>query len=165
MSQLVKTYCGNSFVDFVSNDKTEVFNVDYSSHIVQLTESPVISVTSVEERSSYSSAYTVLTTASNEYYLDLVTDSIFRTTGSSFKEWPLGPGAVRIVYKAGYTTGVPEDLKLAVIDLITYYFKDQYKEQRVLGDASITNKGSSTLRKNIGFPDHIKRILDLHKQI
>ena len=28
VSQLVKTYCGNSIIDFYSSNKTEVFNVD-----------------------------------------------------------------------------------------------------------------------------------------
>jgi hypothetical protein len=27
ISQLVKTYCGNSFVDFYSTNKTETFNI------------------------------------------------------------------------------------------------------------------------------------------
>ena len=38
VSQLVKTYCGNSFVDFYSSNKTETFNIDWGTHVVQLTE-------------------------------------------------------------------------------------------------------------------------------
>ena len=56
VSQLVKTYCATSFVDFYSSDKTEVFNVDWETNVVQLGECPVISITSVEERLSYSSS-------------------------------------------------------------------------------------------------------------
>ena len=62
VSQLVKTYCGNSFVDFYSSNKTETFNIDWATHVVQLTESPVNALVSVQERTSYSSSYTTLTT-------------------------------------------------------------------------------------------------------
>ena len=53
VSQLVKTYCGNSFVDYYSSSKTETVNVEWDTYIVQLTESPIVSVTLVEERESY----------------------------------------------------------------------------------------------------------------
>ena len=67
VSQLVKTYCGNSFVDYYSSAKTEILNIDWATHIVQLTESPVNAITSVHERTSYSGSYTALTTAAHEY--------------------------------------------------------------------------------------------------
>jgi len=41
VSQLVKTYCGNSFVDYYSSAKTETFTINWNTHIIQLTESPV----------------------------------------------------------------------------------------------------------------------------
>lgn len=160
VSQLVKTYCGNTIIDFYSSSKTEYFNVDWDTHIVQLTESPVNSVSVVEKRDSVTSSYTTVPTT--EYYLDHTTDSILYVTGSAYKNWPRGAGAVRVTYSAGYSN-TPADLKLAVIDLVTYYLKDEYKERRTLGGASIQNQGSSTLADNVGFPDHIKRILDMYK--
>jgi hypothetical protein len=54
-------------------------------------------------------------------------------------------------------------LKLAMIDLITYYHKDEHKERKVMGGASIQNSASTSQAGNIGFPDHIKRILDFYK--
>ena len=162
VSQLVKTYCGNTFVDFYSSNKTEEFNIDWATHIVQLTESPVNSIVSVQERESYGSAYTTLTTGAQEYFLDSDTDSIFRTTSAGYKNWQKGVGAVKVVYTAGYS-GVPADLKLAVIDLITYYLKDEHKQRQSIAGASIQNSGSSSQRDNVAFPDHIKRVLDLYK--
>ena len=163
VSPLVKTYCGNSIVDYYSSNKTETFNINWSTHMVQLTESPVVSIVSVEERESYSSAYKTLTTTAQEYYLDEATDSIIRTTtGSAYKNWPEGPGSVKIVYKAGYST-TPKDLQLAVADLITYYLKDEYKERRTMQGASVQNRGTSSMSDNVDFPDHIKRVLDLYK--
>ena len=162
VSQLVKTYCGNSFVDFYSSNKTETFNINWGTHIVQLTESPVNAIVSVQERNAYNNAYTTLTTGAYEYSLDSSTDSILRTTSSSYKNWPTGVDAVKVVYTAGYSA-VPEDLKLAVIDLITYYLKDEHKERRTIAGASIQNQASSSQRDNVAFPDHIKRVLDLYK--
>ena len=163
VSELVKTYCGNSFVDYYSSNKTEIFDINWSSHIVQLTESPVNAIVSVQERSSYSESYTTLTTGAYEYYLDTVTDSVYRTLSSGgFKSWARGVGAVKVVYTAGYSA-VPSDLKLAVLDLITYYLKDEHKQRQSIAGASIQNQGSSGQSNNVGFPDHIKRVLDLYK--
>jgi len=163
VSQLVKTYCGNSIIDYYSTNKTEVININWDTHIVQLTESPVNTIVSVEERETYQESYTTLTTGAYEYYLDTATDSLLRTTGGSvYRNWPKGPGAVRVVYTAGYET-IPSDLQLAVIDLITYYLKDEHKERKTLAGASVQNQASTSQRNNVAFPDHIKRVLDLYK--
>jgi hypothetical protein len=163
VSQLVKTYCGNSIVDFYSTNKTEVLNVNWDTHVLQLTESPVNTIVSVEERNTYDAAYIPLTTSAFEYYLDPTTDSVLRTTGGrSYKFWAKGPGAVRVVYTAGYSE-CPADLKLAVIDMITYYLKDEHKERRTMQGATVQNAASTTQANNVAFPDHIKRVLDLYK--
>jgi len=162
VSELVKTYCGNSFVDYYSTNKVESINVDWDTHIIQLTESPVNTIVTVEERESYGSSYNTLTTGAYEYYLDTATDSVIRTTNGSYKNWRRGPGAVRVTYTAGYSV-LPSDLRLAVFDLITYYLKDEHKERRSIAGASIQNQASSSQRNNVAFPDHIKRVLDLYK--
>ena len=163
VSQLVKTYCANSFVDYYSTNKVDTINVNWGTHLIQLTESPVNSIVSVEERETYDSSYVTLTTTSHEYYLDSATDSLIRTTGgTTYKNWARGPGAVRVTYKAGYAS-LPGDLRLAVFDLITYYLKDEHKERRSIAGASIQNQASTSQRNNVAFPDHIKRVLDLYK--
>ena len=163
-SQMVKTYCARTFVDYFSTEKTEVFNVEYDSDIIQLSECPIIAITSVEERQDYSSDYSTLTTAAFEYYLDPNTDSILRTTTTGSKNWPIGPGAVKVVYTGGYSS-IPEDLKLAVVDLVNYYYKKEYKPNKHIMSATITNSTSSSQWRNVGFPDHIKRVLDFYKHI
>jgi len=160
VSQLVKTYCGNSFVDFHSTNKVETFSINWETTLIQLTESPVNTIVSVEIRDSVTSSYSTVQTT--DYYLDSNTDTVFYVTGSSYKNWPRGPGAVRITYTAGYQN-LPSDLKLAVIDLITYYYRDEYKERRTLAGATLQNPGSSSQDSSVAFPDHIKRVLDLYK--
>lgn len=160
VSQLVKTYCGNSIVDFYTTNKVETFNMDWNTHIVQLTESPVNTIVSVEKRDSVTESYTTVPTT--DYYLDKKTDSVLYVTGSTYKNWPRGAASVKVTYKAGYEA-CPMDLRLAIVDLITYYLKDEHKERRTLGGASIQNQSTSSVRDSVAFPDHIKRVLDMYK--
>jgi hypothetical protein len=160
VSQLVKTYCGNSLIDYYSTNKEETFSINWDTYVIQLTESPVNTIVSVQKRDSVSESYS--TVPSTDYYLDKATDSVLYVTGSTYKNWPRGAGSVKVTYMAGYAA-TPADLKLAIFDLITYYLKDEHKERRTLGGASIQNQGSTSLRDSVAFPDHIKRVLDLYK--
>jgi len=169
VSQLVKTYCGTTIVDYASTNKVEYHNVRDTDVITLITEeSPIIQVVTVKERKNQADAYTTLITENSdssgkyEYIVDNQTDSITRTTSTGNKNWAQGMKAVEITYKAGYTS-CPEDLKLAVFDLVKYYFKDERKERMSIAGATVENAVSSSLASNIGFPDHIKRILDLYK--
>jgi hypothetical protein len=168
VSQLVKTYCGTTIIDFASTNKIEYFNIQRGDDRVILAESPLIQVVSVEERQSQSDAYVTLITENSdssgkyEYIVDTESDSIVRTNSTTTKAFPQGMKAVKVTYKAGYTS-TPEDLKLAVFDLVKYYLKDERKERMSIAGSTIENQSSTSLRNNIGFPDHIKRILDLYK--
>jgi hypothetical protein len=163
VSQLVKTYCNNGIRDYYDTNKVETFNIDYSSHMLSLEQSPIVEIVSVQERESLTAAYNTLSETNGEYYVDMETDSILRTDGvSGYKSFAPGPGSVKVTYKGGYSA-TPADLKLAVIDLVTYYHKDEYKQRQTLAGASIQNQGTSGQTGNVGFPDHIKRVLDLYK--
>ena len=151
VSQLVKTYCGNSIIDFYSTNKVETLSVDWGTHIVQLTESPVNTIVSVQERQNPAADYETLT--ASDYYLDTTTDSVLRLSGSGYKNWHQGAGAVIVTYTAGYET-VPLDLQLAVADLVTYYLRDEHKARQTLQGATRENAESS-IRNNPAFPDHI----------
>ena len=169
ISQAVKTYCGTSFIDFYSNDKTEFFDIlDTSTTAVLVDESPLVSVSQVQERENQSSSYvTLITENSNgsgkyEYIVDTALDMVRRTTATGDKAFPRGRKAVKVVYRSGYAS-TPSDLKLACFDLIKYYLKDERKSGLTIAGATVRNEVSTTLRENIGFPDHIKRILDFYK--
>ena len=169
VSQLVKSYCSSTIIDYAATNKTEFFTVkDDLVDTIILEESPIIDVVSVEERTGQADAYvTLITENSNnsgkyEYVVNDDSDSITRTSDSGTKSWPKGPKSVKVVYKAGYVS-TPDDLKLAVFDLIKYYLKDERKERMTIAGATVENAVSSSLAGNIGFPDHIKRILDMYK--
>lgn len=166
VSDLVKKYCGVSFIDYYSTSKTETFSIDdnYTTTII-VSESPLVAVSAVEERTSYSEAYKTLTTGNYEYYVDTESDAVIRTTKEGNPTpFAKGMGAIKITYTAGYAS-TPEDLKLALFDLVNYYMKDEHKERRTLGGANIQNQGTSGIRTSSDFPDHIKRVLDLYRVV
>jgi hypothetical protein len=163
-SALIETYCNTKFTQYAeAPGAEEIFDIQWDTHVVQLKYSPVISVILVLERSAQNQAYTPLSLSTYDWYLDRVTDSIFRTNpDGSYALWPKGVGSVAVNYTAGYTSA-PEDIKLALVDLVTYYFKDEHRVNRSLGSASTQNQVTSSIR-DAGFPDHIKRVLDLYRQ-
>ena len=165
ISQLVKTYCGSTLIDYYGSDKTEIFDLfDEGTAEVFLTESPLVSVSSVQERDSIADSYVTLT-ANTDYYVDTEHDRIFRIDGDvNSKAWSRGFASVQIVYRAGYST-TPKDLRLAIYDLITYYLKEEYKGRKSLAGATLQNETSTSIREDIGFPDHIKRVLDMYRVV
>ena len=162
VSQLVKTYCGNSIVDHYTLAKTEYFTIDWATDLIQLTESPLVGTDLVQERENISSSWSILL-PDQDFIIDYSTDSLRRITSSGQpKGWRKGTKTVMVEYRAGYEE-CPADLKLAVFDLVTYYLKDEHKERKTLAGATVQNQASTTQRNNVAFPDHIKRVLDLYK--
>jgi len=169
VSQLVKNYCGTSFVDDYSSAKTEYFDIhDNVTTRVMLDEGPINTVTSVSERDSQADSYVTLITENSdssgkyEYIVDTMTDSIIRTNEDVDKAFPRGRKAVKVIYTAGYSS-CPDDLKLAIFDLVKYYLKDERKERMQIAGAMVENSVSTSIKNNAGFPDHIKRVLDMYK--
>ena len=169
ISQLVKNYCGTSIIDDYSSAKTEYFDIlNANTTRVMLDEGPIRTVTSVSERESQADSYVTLITENSdssgkyEYIVDSMTDSIIRTNEDVDKAFPKGRKTVKVVYTAGYSS-TPEDLKLAIFDLVKYYLKDERKERMQIAGAMIENPVSTSIANNTGFPDHIKRVLDMYK--
>ena len=128
---------------------------------IMVDESPLVSVSQVQERDSQSGTYTTLISEDSdgsgkyEYVVDTERDLIIRTTATGDKMFPKGRKAVKVVYKAGYAS-TPADLKLACFDLVKYYLKDERKSGLTIAGATVRNEVSTSLRDNIDFPDHIK---------
>lgn len=153
VSQLVKSICRRTFVDHVDEAKTDYFE---GGAAFNLTEYPVLQVSSVEVSTDYGNTYTSLV----EY-----TDWALKKTSEQIV--PLNALRVfdellngyRVTYTAGYET-LPDDLKLAVMDLVTFYLKN---------DAAVhSSKSPSTGAVQIEYisttnlPAHIKRVIDLY---
>lgn len=169
VSTLVRNYTAQTFDEFIgSPGKTEIFDIQWPTPMVQLDETPVIEITGVFERRDQTDDYTELKKDGDdgkyEWYFDKLTESVIRTNpAGTYRNWSIGVGAVKVTYTAGYTS-IPEDLKLAVADIVTYYHKEEYKQQQTIG--STTREGAvATIRNDSGFPDHIRRVLDLYRDV
>lgn len=155
VSELVKSYCRRTFVDWVDEPKTEVFNG--GSYFLIPKETPVISVLSLERSDDYGKTYTALAEFT-DYVLDAESDNIASLAYDGFEKKVNG---YRLTYFAGYET-IPQDLKLVVFDLITYYIKND----AVSHMQKTTASGSLQLEymTSAQFPSHIARVLNLYKQ-
>jgi len=152
VSELVKTYCSRSFVDYVTTPKVEHFNG--GDDVLILAECPVISVDSVEFSLDYGQTYTTI-----DEYIDWVQDDgyIVSTSMHGFSKQLRG---YRVTYKAGYTS-IPADLKLAIMDLVSYYRQNDaaIHSTKAPGTNSVQIEYISTT----ALPAHIRRILDLYR--
>lgn len=152
ISQLVKTYCRRTFVDYWDVPLQQTFDGGYRELI--LSETPLVAVASVEQSIDFGVTYTALTQGVEWVKRG---DCVYSTSAQGFQALVNG---YRVTYTAGYED-VPNDLELAILDLITYYRKN---------DASVHNNkspgggGSVQLEyiMNTNFPAHIKRVLDLY---
>ena len=154
-SQMVKTYCRRTFVDYVDDAKTEVFTG--GGERIYLTEFPVLTVASVEYSADYGSTYTTLVEFT-DYAVDHEDDGIVPIAAVD-NVWPRLINGYKVTYTGGYEE-LPEDLKVAAMDLLTYYLKNDMavKAQRAAGANTVQIE---YITKNT-LPSHIVRVLDMY---
>ena len=154
VSHLVKNICRRTFVDYVDEYKVDTFSGGLPR--ISLPETPVINVVRVEFSNDYGKTYTNLVEY-EDYVVDHERDVVEIIAGALMEYKKVN--AFKITYTAGYEV-IPEDLKLAIFDLVTYYMRN---------DAAIKSTkavGANTVQieyiTNTNLPAHIRRVLDLH---
>lgn len=152
VSDLVKTLCNNSFNDYVDDVCVETF--EGGTYWYVLLEGPAIAVQSLEQSTDYGKTYTALSEYS-DYSFSKATGTL-RSIG---KEFSTMPNSYRVTYNAGYET-LPQDLKLATLDLITYYLRNEtaIHSNRAPGGNSVQIEYVT----NTKLPAHISRVLDMY---
>lgn len=153
VSQLVKSYCRTSFVDNVDDPKLEQFSGQgYNRYYLK--EYPVIQVLDVEASVDYGQTYTSLAEFTDWAYLPDLQAIQHLGTG-----WTDRVNGYRVTYNCGYET-VPEDLKLAVMDLVTYYRRND----SAVHNSKVSSSGNVQIEylKTSSLPAHIRRVLDLY---
>ncbi len=149
VSDLVKTYCRRTFIDYYDEAKTETFDGGFSELILK--ESPVVSVNSVSISEDFGQTYTKLTKFVDWVQKD---DMVVSTKTPVFKQLING---YKVTYFAGYEI-IPADLKLAVLDLVEYYSRNNgavHSTRDITPNTTQINYIATT-----NFPAHIKRVLD-----
>lgn len=154
VSTFVKTYCRRTFVDYVNDAITETTNAGYGASIFPK-EYPLLSVSSVDYSSDYGQTYTSLVEFT-DYIVDIENDAIMSLSG----DFPSAINGYQFTYTAGYES-IPEDLKLAVMDLVTYYVKNDMAVHSP--KAPGTNTVQVEYITSASLPAHIRRVLDMYK--
>jgi len=153
VSELVKTICRRTFVDWVDDGKVEYFE---GGEVFNLGEGPVLQVTSVEKSEDYGQTWTELVEYT-DWVLKKTTHQIVPVSGTRYFDELVN--GYKVTYTAGYEV-LPEDLKLAVLDLITYYLKNDAAVHS--SKAPGTNSVQIEYVTTTSLPAHIKRVLDLY---
>lgn len=155
VSQLVKNYCRRTFVDYVDDARIDTFNGGNPKFYLK--EYPVISVVGVEYSSDYGQNYTDLVEYT-DYVWNVEEDAIEYLPVDT--DFPKLINGYRVSYYAGYEV-IPDDLKLAVFDLLTYYMKSDSISH------TTRTPSSSTMQleyiTSATFPVHIARVLNLYR--
>ena len=154
VSALVKSVCRRTFVDYVFDYKTDVFSGGTNRFILK--ETPLLQVATVQFSENYGRTYSLLTE-----YTDYVVDtenSVIELINVPYIDYQR-TNAFSITYNAGYED-LPADLKLAVLDLIEYYIRNDsaIHSHKAIGSNSVQIEYIT----NTNLPAHIRRILQLH---
>jgi len=164
VSELVRNYCNRTFSEWYNLTKTEYFDVTKVNKLyveewpITPTGTPTSYKVEVDISEDGGVTYTALT-ENTDFFVD--EDCIRADINGSrkFLSSDMFKG-VRVKYRGGYDSiDIPKDLKLATYDLITYYLKKEQTPRKALGDASVEHVKSSD------FPSHIKRVLDLYRNV
>lgn len=166
VSGLIQAYIG---MDFEGGKMiTETLSIDYDTNIIYLEHYPVSSIVSVSESDRYTldSTIHVPLVYASDYILNQADGTLIRQyTPGGFANWPLSPGVITVSYitgtRAGTGTsdGVPADLKLACIELVSYYKNEEFKQSKTISGTSVVN----TTTKGEDFPQYIQVILDKYR--
>ncbi len=172
VSQLIKSYCGRTFIDYVDTNKVEQFDARQSC--VNLAEWPLISVVSVKTSANGGIDQTLLTENDGDalgYFVDADNAKILTQIEDEpfLYEVDHPYKSLEVTYTAGFTVDdlglepeIPSDLKLAVFDTVMYYEDNEKSTSKVMASVSLDNPMPVI---SSDFPAHIKRILDLYRII
>ena len=172
VSALIQTYIGikNTEGGSAGQEVTEVISLDYDTNIIYLDNYPIEGPVTVTEADRYtvdSTVHVPLVYAS-DYLVNLAEGTLTRArTSGGFARWPVGPSVVIVTYtttsawgETGSIDEVPADLKLACIELVSYYKNSEWQAKNIQGSStSITIAKSGT-----DFPQHIQVLLDKYKK-
>jgi hypothetical protein len=167
ISNLIQAYIGTSGpLDPLATIMEDIY-LDYVTDKIFTKYYPIRELISVSETDRYStdSSVHIPLTQGADYYL--INDTIIRypTGPCGFSYWPNSPGIVTVTYKAGVLdingdpVSTPSDIKLAAMQLVSYYLNKEFIQNR-----SVMGTSLSTYIDKGGMPAHIARLLDNYKQ-
>jgi len=152
VSKLVQTYCRRGITEYSSSTVYTQYS-DGGVNKIILQETPVLNIISFSKSTDYGVNYTNLVNGTDWV---LGNDACIYAIDTNKYFLPYLNG-YKIEYFGGYEE-LPEDLKLAVLDLVEYYMKNN---TAVHVNRDVTpNVTQIQYVATSNFPAHIKRVLD-----
>lgn len=166
VSAFIENYCNRKFISYSTSQNARVEWFDGKTNLVYLTEFPVLSVVSVKISDDGGITQETLTEGASDksgYFVDLEEGSVFtqQSVNDFIVSYDVVYRSLEVEYTAGYTEDtLPEDLKLATMDLIHYYEENENKPTQSLLGATRDNPLPYLANS---LPPHIRRVLDLYR--
>lgn len=155
VSALIKAYCGHGIIDNWNTPIEEEIYTPYDTTTIYLNAYPIREIVSVDEVTStriagldstihYPAIFNVDYGFNNAGYLSRI--------GSNWSR------NIVVTYKAGYAT-TPPQIKLAAIELVSYYLNEEWKPTRTMQGTSMVGPPPDVN----GIPKHIAVMLNSFK--
>ncbi len=156
VSALIKAYVGHSIIDNWDEPVTDVIHTPYDSTNIYLDAYPIRQIISVDE---VSGGYVGGLDSTIKYPMQYTADYLFSQSGGVLnrigKTWAR---TIEVTYTSGYQT-VPEQIKLAAIEMVSYYLNEEWKPARTMQGTSIAGPTAEAG----GIPKHVAPMLDHYK--
>lgn len=146
VSNLIKVYCGRSFIDYYDTPKTQKFSIKKGVNALILQETPLVSVSAVD-----SEGVSILG--------DVTVDSELGIIVKNKDYFTTGTDVITVTYLGGYEE-TPADLKLACFELVDYYYNGEHKAKKSFGGTSIEYQPTVD-----EWPFHIQGILNMYRDL
>ncbi len=152
VSALIKAHVGHSIVDNWEEPVTVDINTAYDTKTIYLDAYPIRDIISVEESfggyvGGLDSTIHYPVVFNVGYNFSYGAGAIHRIGGT----WARN---IRVTYTSGYET-VPEQIKFAAIEMVSYYFNEEWKPARTMQGTSIAGPTA----EQGGIPKHIVPML------
>jgi hypothetical protein len=158
-SDFIKEYCQRTFID--NFDEEIIEYIDGSDKkTVYLKEFPLVRDSVVVEFSEDGGQTYTTATEYTDYFIG--EDFITAGAGYTLHNPTISHQAIKVTYTAGFEE-VPEDLKVACMDMVEYYRKTEYNPKSSLGAHMVERSTADYYGTKL--PGHIYRILSNYRAI
>ena len=159
VSDFIKNVTNRQLIEYSSKSKIEYFNAVGAAYYLP-EEFPLLSVSELATSVDGGVTYTPLV-VNVDYFVDTKDDLVLSNTSTTgFLTSSISHNSGRITYRGGYVT-TPLDLKLAALDLVNHYYKEEYIPSKALQGASVENP--VIIIDGHRAPPHVQRTLDLYR--
>lgn len=157
VNSYIVSYCNRTFNDYISTTKTEYF--DATDGELYPSEYPLTGITTIKTSTDAGETYDTTLAEFTNYVLDLPNSRIVSIDADVFVSTSYPINAIEVIYNGGFTD-IPEDIKLAAVNLVDYYLEEQYTPSKAFAGVRVENIVGIDAGR---LPSHIKMVLDHYR--